>query len=235
MDAISNRNLKARVGALAVSLVMATAIATPVLAFADGTTSTKSTEVTIQSVTPGLGPDGNLSFSAPTEIPFVAKADGTMLAPSAKTLKIQNLSVFPIHVVNMAVTAESPFKLVKDVKEGTDANVFQFTVNGLQADAFADTSTNTAWNMGYAGSANDKISLDITDAKIARVTSDISTPQKAATITWTVASGAAQQQIAASHASRAGNNGNMACCRGLIRGSFCGGMVPRLPLCARIR
>lgn len=190
MDAISNRNLKARVGALAVSLVMATAIATPALAFADGTTS-QSTDVTIQSATPEPGGD-NLSFSAPTEIPFVAKADGTMLAPSAKTLKIQNLSVFPIHVVNMAVTAESPFKLVKDVKEGTDANVFQFTVNGLQADAFADTSVNAAWNMGYANSANDKISLDITDAKIARVTTNITTPQKAATITWTVASGAAQ-------------------------------------------
>lgn len=192
MDAISNRNLKARVGALAVSLVMATAIATPALAFADGTTS-QSTDVTIQSVTPEPGGD-NLSFSVPTQIPFVAKADGTMLAPSADTLKIQNLSVFPIHVVNMAVTAESPFKLVKDVKEGTDANVFQFTVNGLQADAFADTSTNTAWNMGYAGSANDNdaILLNITDAKIARVTTNITTPQKAATITWTVASGAAQ-------------------------------------------
>lgn len=191
MDAISNRNLKARVGALAVSLVMATAIATPALAFADGTTS-QSTEVTIQSVTPGPAPDGNLSFTVPTRIPFVAKADGTMLAPSADTLKIQNLSVFPIHVVNMAVTEQSPFKLVADVMVGTDANAFQFKVNGLQAAAFVDTSVNAAWNMGYANSANDKISLDITDAKIARVTSDISTPQKAATITWTVASGAAQ-------------------------------------------
>lgn len=62
MDAISNRSLKARVGALAVSLVMATAIATPALAFADGTTS-QSTDVTIQSVTPD--PDGdNLSLGA---------------------------------------------------------------------------------------------------------------------------------------------------------------------------
>lgn len=191
MDAISNRSLKARVGALAVSLVMATAIATPALAFADGTTS-QSTEVTIQSVTPGPGPDGNLSFKVPTRIPFVAKADGTMLAPSADTLKIQNLSVFPTHVVNMAVTEQSPFKLVPDVEKSTDANVFQFTVNGLQAAASVDTSVNAAWNMGYANSANDKISLDITNAKIARVTSDISTPQKAATITWTVASGAAQ-------------------------------------------
>lgn len=190
MDAISNRNLKARVGALAVSLVMATAIATPVLAFADGTTS-QSTEVTIQSVTPGPGPDGNLSFKVPTRIPFVAKADGTMLAPSADTLKIQNLSVFPIHVVNMAVTEQPPFKLVPDVEKSTDANVFQFTVNGLQAAASVDTSINTAWNMGYAGSANNTISLNITDAKIARVTTDITTPQQAATITWTVASGAA--------------------------------------------
>lgn len=192
MDAISNRSLKARVGALAVSLVMATAIATPALAFADGTTS-QSTDATIQSVTPEPGGD-NLSFSVPTQIPFVAKADGTMLAPSADTLKIQNKSVFPIHVVNMAVTEQSPFKLVADVTTGTAANAFQFTVNGLQAAASVDTSTNTAWNMGYAGSANDNdaILLNITDAKIARVTTDITTPRKAATITWTVASGAAQ-------------------------------------------
>lgn len=143
-------------------------------------------------MTPGPGPDGNLSFKVPTRIPFVAKADGTMLAPSADTLKIQNLSVFPTHVVNMAVTEQSPFKLVPDVEKSTDANVFQFTVNGLQAAASVDTSINTAWNMGYAGSANNTISLNITDAKIARVTTDITTPQKAATITWTVASGAAQ-------------------------------------------
>lgn len=180
-------------GALAVSLVMATAIATPALAFADGTTSTKSTEVTIQYVTPEPGGD-NLSFSVPTRIPFVAKADGTMLVASADNLKIQNLSVFPIHVVNMAVTLPSPFKLVTNVAEGNDANAFQFKVNGLQAAKSVDTSTNTAWNMGYAGSANDNdaISLNITDAKIARVTTDITRSQKAATITWTVASGAAQ-------------------------------------------
>ena len=176
MDAISNRSLKARVGALAVSLVMATAIATPALAFADGTTS-QSTDVTIQSVTPD--PDGdNLSFSVPTQIPFVAKADGTMLAPSADTLQIQNKSVFPIHVVNMAVTEQSPFKLVADVAVGTAANAFQFRVNGLQAAASVDTSANAAWNMEATPiSPNDKMLLDITDAKIARVTSDISDAQ----------------------------------------------------------
>lgn len=189
MDAISNRSLKTRVGALAVSLVMATAIATPALAFADG--PSQSTEVTIQSVTPGPGGD-NLSFSVPTKIPFVAKADGTMLVASAENLRIQNKSVFPIHVVNMAVAGQSPFKLVADVATGTDANAFQFTINGTKADSSVDTSANAAWNMGYANSKNDTIPLNITDAKIARVTTDITTPQKAATITWTVASGAAQ-------------------------------------------
>ena len=189
MDAISNRSLKTRVGALAVSLVMATAIATPALAFADG--PSQSTEVTIQSVTPGPGGD-NLTFSVPTQIPFVAKSDGTMQAPSADTLKIQNLSVFPIHVVNMTVTEQSPFKLVADATTGTDANAFQFTINGTKAAPSVNTSNNVAWNMGHAGSETDTIPLVITDAKIARVTTDITTSQKAATITWTVASGAAQ-------------------------------------------
>ena len=46
--------------------------------------------------------------------------------------------------------------------------------------------------MGHAGSETDTISLVTTDAKIARVTIDITTPKKAAAITWTVASGAAQ-------------------------------------------
>ena len=100
MDTTNNRNLKTRVGALAVSLVVAAAVAAPTLAFANSTTS-QSTDVTVQSVTPSTS--DNLSFSVPTQIPFVAKADGTMLSASAENLKIQNKSVFPIHVVNMAV------------------------------------------------------------------------------------------------------------------------------------
>lgn len=190
MDTTNNRNFKTRVSALALSLVVAAAAATPALAFADGAAS-QSTDVTIQSVTPDPGGD-NLSFSVPTQIPFVAKADGTMLVASAEKLQIQNKSVFPIHVMNMTVAEQPPFRLVADVTTGTDANAFQFKVNNLQAAAFVDTSANAAWNMGYANSANDKISLDITDAKIARVTTDITTPKQAATITWTVASGAAQ-------------------------------------------
>lgn len=190
MDTTNNRKLKTRAAALAVSLVVAAAVATPTLAFANGTTS-QSTDVTVQSVTPDPS-DDNLSFSVPTQIPFVAKADGTMLSPSAEKLQIQNKSVFPIHVVNMAVAEQSPFKLVADVTASTDANAFQFTINGTKAAASVDTSADKAWNMSHAGSETDTISLATTDAKIARVTTDISTSQKAAVITWTVASGAAQ-------------------------------------------
>ena len=191
MDTTNNRNFKTRVSALALSLVVAAAAATPALAFADGATASQSTEVTIQYVTPDPGGD-NLSFSVPTQIPFVAKADGTMLVASAEKLQIQNKSVFPIHVVKMTVTEHSPFKLVANVEDVNDANAFQFNVNGLQAAAPADTSANVAWNMGYAGSKTDTIPLVITDAKIAHVTTDITRPKQAATITWTVASGAAQ-------------------------------------------
>lgn len=190
MGTANNRKLKTRVGALAVSLVVAAAVATPTLAFAAGATS-QSTKVTIQSVNPSPSGD-NLSFSVPTQIPFVAKADGTMLSASKESLKIQNKSVFPIHVVNMAVAEQSPFKLVANVTTGTETNAFQFTINGRNAAASVDTSADKAWNMGYAGSETDTISLETTDAKIARVNTDISTPQKAAAITWTVASGAAQ-------------------------------------------
>lgn len=190
VDTTNNRKLKTCAGALAVSLVVAAAVATPTLAFAAGTTS-QSTDVTVQSVTPDPSGD-NLSFSVPTQIPFVAKADGTMLSASADSLKIQNKSVFPIHVVNMAVAEQSPFKLVADVTASTEANAFQFTINGTKAAASVDTSSEAAWNMGYEGSATDTISLKTNDAKIARVNTDISTPQKAAAITWTVASGAAK-------------------------------------------
>lgn len=189
VDTTNNRKLKTCAGALAVSLVVAAAVATPTLAFAAGTTS-QSTDVTVQSVTPSTS--DNLSFSVPTQIPFVAKADGRMLSASADSLKIQNKSVFPIHVVNMAVAEQSPFKLVADVTASTEANAFQFTINGTKAAASVDTSSEAAWNMGYEGSATDTISLKTNDAKIARVNTDISTPQKAAAITWTVASGAAQ-------------------------------------------
>ena len=180
-------DLKKKAGVVACAAVMSMTMAVP-CAFAAVTGNNGTTDVTVQTDPAST----QCSWEAPTVIPFAADAAGNLTGPSADAVKIVNKSVFPIHVVNMAVAEQSPFKLVADVTVGTAANAFQFTVNGLQAAESVDTSAISAWNMGYATSANDTISLDITDAKIARVTADISAPQKAATITWTVASGAAQ-------------------------------------------
>lgn len=191
-----------KAGAGVLGLALAATCAVPALAYAadNPTPGPQSTDVTIQSKSSIDGgtqggqtsSDENLTFTTPTVIPFAAAADGTMAGPSADSVQIKNLSAFPIHVTNVAVAEQSPFHLVADVSQSTGDNDFQFTINGTKAAASADTSADEAWNMGYAGSATDKLSLATTDAKIARVTADLSTAQKAATVTWTVAPGAAK-------------------------------------------
>lgn len=182
--------IKKHVAAVTAGLAIAACAFTPLSAFA----AAQSTEVTIQAANGSngqTGSDENLAFSTPTVIPFAVKADGTMATADASALKIQNKSIFPIHVTNMAVAEAEPFHLVADVTESTGTNDFQFTVHGTPAAATVNLAANTAWNMGYQGSATDSITLDTTNAKIARITSDLSSAKKAATITWTLAAGAA--------------------------------------------
>lgn len=188
--------LKRRCAAVTAGLMVAASIAAPMCAFADQNTgTTQSTEVTIQSVATSAGQttsDDNLTFSTPTVIPFSANAKGEMTGPSAAATQIVNKSIFPVHVTKMAVAQQDPFHIVDDVTTSTSTNDVQFTIHGAKAAASVDLSADATWNMGYAGSATDHIDLDTTNAKIARVTADLSTPQKAATITWTLASGNAQ-------------------------------------------
>ena len=149
---------------------------------------------TIQAATSSegqIGSDDNLTFTTPTVIPFAVKGDGTMSTANAASLKIENKSVFPIHVTKFAAASVDPFHLVADVTKSTGSNDFQFSLKGSQAAASVDLKSNTAWNMGYAGSATSSITLDPSNAKIARVDQDLTTAKKAATITWTVAAGAA--------------------------------------------
>lgn len=182
--------IKKHVAAVTAGLAIAACAFTPLSAFA----AAQSTEVTIQAAKGSSGQTGsdeNLAFSTPTVIPFAVKADGTMATADASSLKIQNKSIFPIHVTNMAVAEVEPFHLVADVTKSTGTNDFQFTVHGTQAAATVNLAANKSWNMGYQGSATDSITLDTTNAKIARITSDLSSAKKAATITWTLAAGAA--------------------------------------------
>ena len=81
------------------------------------------------------------------------------------------------------------------VTAGTDENAIQFNLKNGATDIAAATGMNTAalenFDMGYAGAANDNLTFDVnaTQGKIARTTVDLSTAQKAATVSWTVAAG----------------------------------------------
>lgn len=190
-------SIKNRTIAVVCGLALAAPALAPAAALADNKPVTNdnsgTTDVTVQVAKDGEnGEKDQLSFTVPTVIPFAAKADGTLVGPTASTTQIVNNSVFPIHVTNMAVAQQDPFHIVDDVTTSAGTNDVQFTVHGAKAAASVDLRANAAWNMGYAGTTTGRINLDTTDAKIARVTADLSTSQKAATITWTLAAGTAQ-------------------------------------------
>lgn len=189
-------SMKRNAVAVACGLALAAGAFAPAVAMADGNTG--STEVSIASQkaidpeNPDAGEVDQLAFEVPTKIPFAAQADGTLVGPAKKDTKIVNKSVFPIHVTKMDVKKQDPFNIVDDVANSGGKNDVQFSINGEKAAANVDLSAKPAWNMGYEGSDNGAIELDINNGKIARVTADLSKAPKAATITWTLASGNAQ-------------------------------------------
>lgn len=146
---------------------------------ADGTT-----DVTVQ-VAEG---DENLAWSTPTQIPMKATAAGTLIGPDADAIAIRNLSAFPIRVKQMDMTVEAPFNLVDDVGKSSGNNDFMMTVNGTAVKQTIELPDDGTWSMGYKGNekGSDKLPITISNAKIARVTADLSAAKKAATVTWTV-------------------------------------------------
>ena len=178
---------------LALALTMG---AVPTPALAEGRVGT--TDVTIKTEI------DNIKFAAPTVIPFVASADGTLQGPSEDATTIDNLSAYGIHVTNMKIGAKNSWSIIADAKTGTAQNSIDFKVGPDQAlqDAHAatqeaglDLSKNASFDMGYQGIANgtDKIKLK-TSGNVARVTRDIfhitGEGDQVATITWTVEPGA---------------------------------------------
>ena len=83
----------------------------------------------------------NISFKAPTVIPFVANADGKLQCPSEDAITIDNLSAYGIHVTNMKIDATNTWTIAADAKAGSAQNSIDFKVgpaDGLQ-DAYAAT------------------------------------------------------------------------------------------------
>lgn len=117
-----------------------------------------------------------------------ATAAGTLIGPGADAIAIRNLSAFPIRVKQMDTIAEAPFHLVDDVDKSSGNNDFQMAINGSAVKQTAELPDDGSWAMGYKGNndGTDVLPLTISSAKIARVTEDLSSAKKAATVTWTV-------------------------------------------------
>lgn len=125
-------------------------------------------------------------------IPFAAKANGELVGPTASETRIVNLSVFPIHVTGMSTSAKGTgWSLVADAENSSETNSLSFELNGVSAFKPANLSADKSWNMGYAGSGKDSVAIAST-GKVSHVTKDLSSAQKAATVTWTLAAGAAE-------------------------------------------
>lgn len=182
-------SIKNRAVAVACGLALATTALAPAAAFAAGNTGT--TEVTVQAQKDTQGND-QLAFEVPTVIPFAAKADGTLVGPSASETRIVNKSVFPIHVTGMSTSAQGTgWSLVADAENSSETNALSFELNGVSAATPADLSASKAWNMGYEGSGANTVAIAST-GKVSHVTKDLSSARKAATVTWTLAAGFAE-------------------------------------------
>lgn len=189
------KSVRARIaGGVAAMGLAACCMAAP--AFAAGVTDnatteaglTGSTDVTVST----LADQTQLKFSVPTEYPFAADSAGVLTGPSDEASQIVNLSIFPIHVTNIAVTEQNGWNIVADAAAADTTNNAQFTLNNkttattAAAKAGVDVSSDANYDMSYAGSATDKVTVTTSDAK---VTKDLTAKESMAKITWTLAAG----------------------------------------------
>lgn len=152
-----------------------------------------TTEVTVAA-----DPDETLSFRAPVSIPFEAMPDGTLTGPSPESTQIVNESIFGIHVTKAKVAADSNWEIVQDAtaSDADNAIDFQFgpekEIDAWSAIGTVDISADTSFNMGHAGTDTAAVSVD-SQGNVANVKLDLTEPVPVATISWTVAAGAAAE------------------------------------------
>lgn len=113
-------------------------------------------------------PGSNLSFTVPSVMNYVVKADGSLIGPSGDVAHVTNLSAFATHVSSLDVDSEPLFNIVRDATVSTVDNSVDFTVgpNGdaLQAvDYLVKKGVNdpTKWNMTAAQSQSQSDELPV--------------------------------------------------------------------------
>ena len=151
-----------------------------------------------------------LKFSTPTTVGFAVTGEGELVAAKSS---IQNMSIFPIHVDNVKVKAENTWNLVDKAtidnpnletanalwfyfdtatgEEATNDDVNSYaaskTADGLN---IADVASKAKWQIpAKKGDTNGKCEFT-PKGKVMNPSADIANKTvKAATVTWTLASG----------------------------------------------
>lgn len=151
-----------------------------------------------------------LKFSTPTTVGFAVTGEGELVAAKSS---IQNMSIFPIHVDNVKVKAENTWNLVDKAtidnpnleianalwfyfdtatgEEATNDDVNSYaaskTADGLN---IADVASKAKWQIpAKNGAGNGKCEFT-PKGKVVNPSADIANKTvKAATVTWTLASG----------------------------------------------
>lgn len=203
--------------AVTAGLMLASTFAMPVAAVAEQTGG--STDVTIQAApnvntsnpnNPQLTPnDMKIAFKVPSVIPFAAKADGTLVGPSADKVQVSNESVFGVQVTRYTVRQESGWHIVSDptsanasdnsinfqLSAGTDKNAVELDASkallvidnslGATTPAGIDTSTMAELSYTYKGGTHDNTQFNTT-GKVSKITNAVKNTSKIGTITWSV-------------------------------------------------
>jgi len=179
-------HLRWRIGAVACAGALSL-MCLPTSAWANAGT----TQVTVEA-----DPSSVIEYDVPTELPFYVAADGTLTGPTPSACQIVNKSVFGIHVTEVSVTPADGWNIVSSAEVGSGINSIDFQfgpikqIDALSAINQVDVSSDASFNMGYAGSGKETVSID-SSGDVARLTHDITKPIPVATISWTVAAGSA--------------------------------------------
>lgn len=179
-------HLRWRIGAIACAGALSL-MCLPTSAWANAGT----TQVTVEA-----DPSSVIEYDVPTELPFYVAADGTLTGPTPSACQIVNKSVFGIHVTEVSVTPADGWNIVSSAEVGSGINSIDFQfgpikqIDALSAINQVDVSSDASFNMGYAGSGKETVSID-SSGDVARLTHDITKPIPVATISWTVATGSA--------------------------------------------
>ncbi len=192
-------------GALALAMGAALAFGGAGAAFADTVGASGTNDVSgsgSADTMVGVIAAGNdqLNVAVPAKVVVAVKGDGTLLAPAASSVKIENNSVMGVHVSEIEAQAQSGFNLMQTSAvagaASSTANNVGLTVQPGSGTAIelADYATSTAPATAADWSVAQQKDIELTLAgSMSNIDKSLSdTAIDMLSVTWTVAAGSAE-------------------------------------------